>query len=138
MFHGCDIWSPTFRIPYFFALLGGSTVRQSSLFPRKPCGGGKILCFLSFSVRFSLRLPARFRSFCSRFGSDVYRFWLAVLFFFFAPGRPFSVCSGAEQGTDNSGTEIHFRLSAGPRLQVASPMKGNFSTPKECFYKKML
>ena len=82
-----DVLSHAFRIPYFFALLGGCTVRQSSLLPRKPCGGGKILCFLSFPVRFSLRLPVRFRSFCSRFGSDVYRFWLAVLFFLRPAGR---------------------------------------------------
>ena len=54
---------------------------------RKPRRGGKILCFLSFPVRFSLRLPVRFRSFCSRFGSDVYRFWLAVLFFLRPAGR---------------------------------------------------
>ena len=39
-----DVLSHAFRIPYFFALLGGCTVRQSSLLPRNPRGGGKILC----------------------------------------------------------------------------------------------
>ena len=48
MLHGCIVWFPAFRIPYFSALLGGSTVRQSSLLPRKPRGGGKILCSFSF------------------------------------------------------------------------------------------
>ena len=82
MLPGCDVWFPAFRIPYFSTLLGGNTIRQSSLLLRKPRRGGKILCFLSFSGRFSAYFHAQgwpfFRFFLGRFRSSC---WLKRLVF---------------------------------------------------------
>ena len=39
------------------------------------------------------------------------------------PAGRFPCVRGAEQGTDNSGTVIHFRFPAEPRVQAPSPVK---------------